>query len=203
MFNKRLQKFFGGLEDGAKKQEVEDKKSGVVAIEMDEIERRRRVSQIDMVHGSSPRAVEYRAKLAEKEVNGGYALNRPTTFRAGLSHFLMKEDGIITSSAIHLIDEMLGDVRETFDTIDTNNNNALDSAELGVLLTKVSGGKFYSDEAVGVLMAAMDTDGNGTIDFDEFQKFYLSSRERYGHEFDKLLKDILIFFIGTHFSRWF
>jgi hypothetical protein len=190
VFNQRLAKFFGGAKKDDEKDDGAEKvgKDGVVAIEMDEIERKRRVSQIDMVHGTSPRAVEYRAKLEAKEQEAGHALNRPTTFRAGLTHFMVKEDGIITSSAIHMIDEMLGDVRETFDAIDTNKNNALSPDELGQLLKQVSGGNLYTPEAVAELLKAIDTDGDGAVSFDEFQAFYLSSKLRYGHEFDKTLK---------------
>jgi len=146
-------------------------------------------SKKSVVHSTTPEAIAHREKMKEKEGHGEFNLNRPTTFRAGLTHFMVKDNSMANVAAIHMIDEILGNVRETFDKIDTDHNNSISTDELAQLLKEVGGGVECKPDEVEAMMKEMDEDNDGTIEFDEFQAFYMSSRKRYEHEFLRLLAD--------------
>jgi len=142
-----------------------------------------------VIHSTKPEAIAHREKMNKKQEDAEYNLNRPATFRAGLTHFMVKDKSMSSRAAIHVIDEILGNVRETFDKIDKDHNDSISKDELAQLLKEVSGGIESTPEEVDKMMVEIDTDHDGNIEFDEFQAFYMSSRKRYEHEFLKLLSN--------------
>jgi len=69
-----------------------------------------------------------------------------------------------------LSDDELAELRETFNHFDLDGNGRMDTKELANLLTSLGG----DDAADGLdaAIAALDSDGNGTIEFDEFVEWW-------------------------------
>jgi calmodulin len=60
----------------------------------------------------------------------------------------------------------LAEFREIFDLVDKDKGGSISSAELAELMTTL--GINASQEEISAMVAEIDTDGNGDIDFDEF-----------------------------------
>ena len=110
-----------------------------------------------VIHSSTPEAIAHREKMNKKQEDAEYNLNRPATFRAGLTHFMVKDKSMSSRAAIHVIDEILGNVRETFDKIDKDHNDSISKDELAQLLKEVSGGIESTPEEVDKMMVEIDT----------------------------------------------
>jgi calmodulin len=65
-----------------------------------------------------------------------------------------------------LSDDALAELHEIFDHFDKNKNGKIESNELAALLDAL--GAEMSDAEVATGLRALDDDGNGTIEFDEF-----------------------------------
>ena len=110
-----------------------------------------------VIHSTTPEAIAHREKMNKKQEDAEYNLNRPATFRAGLTHFMVKDKSMSSRAAIHVIDEILGNVRETFDKIDKDHNDSISKDELAQLLKEVSGGIESTPEEVDKMMVEIDT----------------------------------------------
>jgi len=110
-----------------------------------------------VIHSTKPEAIAHREKMNKKQEDAEYNLNRPATFRAGLTHFMVKDKSMSSRAAIHVIDEILGNVRETFDKIDKDHNDSISKDELAQLLKEVSGGIESTPEEVDKMMVEIDT----------------------------------------------
>ena len=58
-------------------------------------------------------------------------------------------------------------MREAFNNFDADNSGELDFAEFKRILTTI-GNQPFTDEELSQLMLAMDDDGNGSVDVEEF-----------------------------------
>lgn len=79
------------------------------------------------------------------------------------------------------------DVRRAFDDADTDKGGTLDRNEIHRLVVGLLGRVVKQDE-VDEIMAQMDEDGNGEIDFDEFYEWYNSSGSSATDELKQSLK---------------
>ena len=79
------------------------------------------------------------------------------------------------------------DVRRAFDDADTDKGGTLDRNEIHRLVVGLLGRVVQQDE-VDEIMAQMDEDGNGEIDFDEFYEWYNSSGSSATDELKQSLK---------------
>jgi Ca2+-binding EF-hand superfamily protein len=75
--------------------------------------------------------------------------------------------------------------RALFDRIDVDGSGTLDRNEISMLATKM--GRGLKAEELDAAMAAMDKDGNGTVDFDEFYSWYSGSSRSMGKAEVKVL----------------
>ena len=64
----------------------------------------------------------------------------------------------------------MSEIRENYDHFDANSDGFIDKSEFGELCAALGAG--LSDEEVDVGFDAIDLDGNGVIDFDEFQAWW-------------------------------
>jgi len=119
--------------------------------------------------------------LAEGDSDEDVHLLKPTGFRAGLYKFITGKGSLTDTAGTAIVTQIAGDVKETFNRIDTNHNGTLEVNELGDLLKEVAGGgpgAKVNPEDVKVVMAEIDTDKNGEVSLEEFTQWYLSSEER-------------------------
>jgi hypothetical protein len=68
------------------------------------------------------------------------------------------------------------ELRQLFDSIDTDGGGTLDREELAVLATKL--GQALGPAELEAAMAEMDADGDGDVDFDEFQEWWCAAPAR-------------------------
>jgi calcium-binding protein CML len=90
--------------------------------------------------------------------------------------------GSLTETAgTAIVTQIAGDVKDTFNKIDSNQDGTLQVNEVGNLLKEVTGGGAgakINPEDVKVVMAEIDTDGDGEVSLEEFTNWYLKSEER-------------------------
>jgi Ca2+-binding EF-hand superfamily protein len=67
-----------------------------------------------------------------------------------------------------LTEEQKGEIREAFDLFDADGGGTIDTAELKVAIRAL--GMEPTDEEVAKMIADVDVDASGTIDFEEFFK---------------------------------
>lgn len=70
--------------------------------------------------------------------------------------------------------EMLEEIQEIFAHFDRDGNGTIDASELGALLEAL--GAEMSPEELAVGLEAIDGDGNGTVEFDEFLAWWAETR---------------------------
>ena len=75
-----------------------------------------------------------------------------------------------------------------FDGFDKDGSGEIDSTELNKLVTKING-KEMEDEALEEAMGQMDKDGEGTISWVEFKKWFFDDEETEIDNSDKLITD--------------
>ena len=103
-------------------------------------------------------------------------MRRVSTFRAGVLQIMLSSKDMLDKAGVGIVTRIAGNVRETFDKIDEDGNGLLDTTEIGHLLEGL--GAPHSEEDIGHVMDEVDTDGDGTISFEEFTVWYLSSEKR-------------------------
>ena len=70
------------------------------------------------------------------------------------------------------------ELKRMFDIIDTNNSGTLDRAEVRELMAQVF--PLMGDAEFDAAFKAMDGDGNGDVDFDEFKRWWLTELQAQG-----------------------
>lgn len=132
-----------------------------------------------------------RASIAVMEMAEHVTFVRPSTFRAGVLQMMLSGRPIAETAGMGAVTKISGDVRNTFDQIDTDGNGVIDTEELLSLLQRFDTGA--TEEEALMIFKDLDTDGNGTISFDEFQVWYTSSELRLkqdvGAVFDEIDED--------------
>jgi solute carrier family 24 (sodium/potassium/calcium exchanger), member 1 len=117
-------------------------------------------------------------------------------FRVGILDILMgKQDGAKGKVQVQAIAGYLGNVRETFDQFDTNDNGFIDKTGLGKLLEKLMG-KAQSEDTVNAALKDMTSDtseaagGEGQISYDEFKVWYSTAEKIVESKMDDVFNDI-------------
>jgi len=121
---------------------------------------------------------------------------RSPHFRCGIVQMLTNADPIWDIAGIYMVSAIKGNVKKTFEEVDTDGNGTICQEELKSVLLKL-GEKdracSVTDEDVKECMGKLDTDGDGVISFDEFSAWYLSMQtvvnSRIRTLFDQLDKD--------------
>jgi calmodulin len=79
-------------------------------------------------------------------------------------------------------DEEIAELKEAFEIFDKNSDGALSATEIGAVLSRL--GSDFNLEQIKKIIAKIDTDGNGEIDFDEFLKMMKQKNKRTTYEDD-------------------
>ena len=96
-----------------------------------------------------------------------------------------------------MVARIRGEVKDTFNYIDANNDSNIDMAELKGVLAEL-GETISHDDAV-VVFNEIDTDGNGLISYKEFEQWYLRSAEVMRKDVRRLFKKFsTLFFLFWH-----
>lgn len=109
---------------------------------------------------------------------------KPSTFRTSIVHMLMKrmsnkENGDIQSTAgVCVVSKIKGDVIETFNELDADNDGKLDFGELSQLLARLGDPSDVTEEKVRELREILDANHNNTIEIHEFTSWYIGSESR-------------------------
>jgi len=110
--------------------------------------------------------------LSKKETN----FRVPGTFRVGIQSLLLSDDKYKSWVSTRAVLDMAGDVKETFDYLDKNNDQKLDINELSNLLKGID--LPVEEEQLATLMEELDKNKDGKVDFAEFTSWYIGSEER-------------------------
>jgi sodium/potassium/calcium exchanger 2 len=116
---------------------------------------------------------------------------RPSTFRAGVLQMMLSGRPMAETAGMGAVTKISGGVRATFDQIDEDGNGVIDLDELLKLLQRFD--RAATEEEAQMIFHDLDTDGDGSISFDEFQTWYVSSEMRLkqdvGAVFDEIDSD--------------
>lgn len=112
----------------------------------------------------------------------------PATFRAGLLQIIMKDNGVLETAGIHVVHRIQGDALATFEQLDTDKSGWIEHDEMKALLKTLNCAT--DDQFVSDIMKELDTDGDGKVNFDEFQTWYVRSENRILAELDATFKQI-------------
>jgi len=130
---------------------------------------------------------EHTTKMIGRQLSlGGTNFRVPGTFRVGIQHLMLKDNSSTSWVSTKAVLDMAGDVKQTFDRLDTNNDGKLDEKELGELLEDFNVQFTQEVEAVPKLMKELDEDEDGFVNFEEFTNWYIISQERIKAEINDL-----------------
>lgn len=98
----------------------------------------------------------------------------PSTIRLGMLQLSLNHRPILDSYGKYVIYKIQGDVYETFNRLDVDQNGYITRVELYKLLSLLSVN--VTDDDVSDALNAMDLDGDNKISYEEFRKWYISSQ---------------------------
>ena len=103
-------------------------------------------------------------------------LARPTKFRAGILQHIFNNDSksVVRRARSFVVQELIGDVHETFAQIDKNGDEKIDRGELTILLKELTGSEPLKED-IDEALADMQLDDTGEVTKDEFIKWYNDS----------------------------
>lgn len=94
----------------------------------------------------------------------------------------------IDRAALHVVTKIEGDVFETWKRLSANNDKGIQALDLKILFEEMD--LTATDEEVDKVRKQLDLNGDGTIDWEEFKKWYNNSEDRVREEmhaaFDKI-----------------
>ena len=118
----------------------------------------------------------FRRRTKDKRKSGVNVLARPTKFRAGILQHVFNNDSksVVKRARSFVVQELIGDVHETFQQIDKNGDEKIDRGELTTLLKELTGSEPLKED-VDEALADMQLDDTGEVTKDEFIKWYNDS----------------------------
>jgi len=136
-------------------------------------------------------ALHRRASSAVLKMSSQVSFVRPSTFRAGVLQMMLSGRPMAETAGMGAVTKISGGVRATFNQIDEDGNDVIDLDELLKLLQRFD--RAATEEEAQMIFHDLDTDGDGSISFDEFQTWYVSSEMRLkqdvGAVFDEIDSD--------------
>ena len=97
------------------------------------------------------------------------------TFRAGILKLLRDPGSWVTVGGVGIVAKIAGDADYVFKTIDKNGDGHIDKSELKALFDAL--GAKMTDEELDEVFVQLDQDKDGIIDQDEFNQWYINSKE--------------------------
>merc|ERR1712228_1004920 len=97
-------------------------------------------------------------------------------FHASFYDLMTKDASVKDLMGVHIVTQIKGETKETFDAIDTDGNGFIDRDELKKVLFNL--GEEVHDVDITECFDEIDTDKNGEISYAEFEHWYLASKMR-------------------------
>jgi len=116
---------------------------------------------------------------------------KPSTFRTGIVQLLTRNTYLYETAGIAAVTQIKGELEETFNNLDTDNNGMLGADEMKVLFEQL--GIFKNMDEVKQTIHQINRGVNDKISFEDFKHWYISSESRIAAEvtrvFEKFDKD--------------
>tara|TARA_Y100000748_G_scaffold256376_1_gene222755 strand:- start:720 stop:2492 length:1773 start_codon:yes stop_codon:yes gene_type:complete len=125
------------------------------------------------------------AQLEDYVVQKGFLAKRPnnngpTTFRARILQRMLHNSNINDSVNALVVNQLVGDVNTTFNTIDTNKDGVIQPDELYTMIHTLQECDLNHQQCQEVFNT-IDLNNDGVISMEEFTKWYLTSVPRLEH----------------------
>jgi len=117
-------------------------------------------------------------KRMEQEEDPSFV--RPSLFRAGVVKLLTSDKDLATTTGVHVVAKIKGDVFATFAEVDTDSDGVISNADLQALFAKME--ITVTDDDLTKLQDELDVNKNGFISRDDFAAWYAKSEARLDKE---------------------
>lgn len=128
------------------------------------------------------------SKLRSPKMKPDAHFRRPSTFRAGLVQLMTHNKPILDTVGVHVVQEIQGNILETFLELDQDKSGYIETSEVQELLLKI--GLEVTPEQVDQVFEALDANEDGRVSFEEFQAWYIRSEERIRAEVKAVYEEI-------------
>merc|ERR1740117_2263480 len=128
-------------------------------------------------HGDGGGQRRMMARARQKTIRSLHTSYEPPTFRAGVLHFMKTHKFEVDNLRVHVVSELPGGIKETFDKLDTNGDGNIDKHEMGVLLMNLLK-RLPDDNEVIQTIREIGPKGPEVVSFDEFEAWYAESESR-------------------------
>ena len=124
------------------------------------------------------------------------SFNRPTNFRGGVLSLMLSDKGLVDSAGLHIVSQIKGDVKESFQELDEDGSGFLDKEEVKHLMIRLGNknSKPPTDAEIDVILVAMGEtvteDGRHEVYFPQFCDWYCSSEKRILDDMYKIFDEI-------------
>lgn len=105
-------------------------------------------------------------------------------FHASFYDLMTKDASVKDLMGVHIVTQIKGETKETFEAIDADGNGFIDREELKKVLFNL--GDEVHDEQIQECFDEIDADHNGEISYAEFERWYLASKLRMTSDVKKI-----------------
>jgi sodium/potassium/calcium exchanger 2 len=130
-----------------------------------------------------PDAAPAAAKATTTDSSKCSSVRTMGNFNAGLFRLMTQQTTMEETLAAYAIQEIEGNMRETFDALDEEKNGMIEIQNVRHLLERM--GTKPTQDQVEKYMAELDTDKSGDVSFEEFSAWYLKGEARIEAELTK------------------
>jgi len=127
---------------------------------------------------------EEERKRLEQEEDPSFV--RPSLFRAGVVSLLTSDKDLATTTGVHVVAKIKGDVYMTFGEVDSDGDGMISNADLHALFQKME--ITVNDEDLTKLQDELDINKNGFISREDFASWYAKSEARLDKEMEECFK---------------
>jgi len=128
-------------------------------------------------HGDGGGQRRMMARARQKTIRSLHTSYEPPTFRAGVLHFMKTHKFEVDNLRVHVVSELPGGIKETFDKLDTNGDGTIDKHEMSILLMNLLK-RIPDDNEVIQTIREIGPKGPETVSYDEFAEWYSESETR-------------------------
>jgi len=117
------------------------------------------------------------AHARQKTIRSLHTTPDVPSFRAGVLHFMKTQHFAVDNLRVHVVSELPGGIKETFEKLDVNGDGSIDKDEVTTLLTTLLM-RVPEEKEVVQTIREIGPHGPEMISFDEFAEWYSESETR-------------------------